>query len=429
MGKKLCEYCGESRIMTREHIIPKWYYDYLPSPDDRGFNDRARSKISNHELVVRDVCGLCNSGALSELDNFGKELFKTELSHPVFADTSRSVTTDREKLIRWLLKVSYNAARANKSDTEILSQYSGAILGISPVPSSVMLRLRTIGPSVVTGQNIEIPRRQSEGATHPSWFRVGVFRMKDFDSMYWSLRHVTINSFSFHLYVPDLRCENALAEREDLLGAIWSEELSSTEIDGNKIEVPSPQLDALTSYGAHMENFPFTYGLSHSEAISACLDEKFGLINYWIPKSDIDRKDPSGVLAYLNDLISSREVAVGMSERVEFTISGYDDDPRELWEIPEVISFLRHLDVEWPYWMLFQHPSMKWINLLAVCLSSPETIEPGAVKFDPDQYVCLMKRWFNALNELSQRFAISLTANKRVSENCSKILLGNLEDS
>lgn len=427
MGEKKCGYCGRARAMTREHIIPKWYYDYLPSADDRGFNDRARTKISNHELVVRDVCGVCNSGALSDLDNFGKDLFGRELSEPVFLGEFRKVELDRELLIRWLLKVSYNAARANKSDTEIISQYSRVILGESPVPSELILRVRTIGPSVVAGQDISIARDRSEEATYPSWFRVGVFRMRDFDSIYWSMRHVTINSFSFHLYIPDMRCATALAERESLLQAIENEELRSAEIDGNSFLVPEPQLDALTSYGAHMENFPFTYGLSHSEAIMASLDEKFGLINYWIPRADIDRQDPSEVLAYLDDLISSREVAVGLSERIEFTVSGYDDDPRELWEVPEVVSFLKLLDREWPYWMLFQHPKMKWIKLLAVCLSSPEKIGPGTVKFDPHQYVDCMNRWFLGLNGLSQRFAISLTTNKRVSDNCARILMENPE--
>ena len=30
--------------------------------------------------------------------------------------------------------------------------------------------------------------------------------------------------------------------------------------------------------------------------------------------------------------------------RIEISISGYDDDPRELWEIPEVIAWFKKAD-------------------------------------------------------------------------------------
>lgn len=40
------------------------------------------------------------------------------------------------------------------------------------------------------------------------------------------------------------------------------------------------------------------------------------------------------------------------------TISGYDDDSRELFEIPEVCRYLRGLDHEWPFWFFFLIPPL-----------------------------------------------------------------------
>lgn len=71
----ICAYCGNDRSATREHIIPSWYYKYDPNPNDVGFNERAKGKIVKTELTIRDVCEGCNSGPLSDLDSYGRDLF------------------------------------------------------------------------------------------------------------------------------------------------------------------------------------------------------------------------------------------------------------------------------------------------------------------------------------------------------------------
>jgi hypothetical protein len=39
-------------------------------------------------------------------------------------------------------------------------------------------------------------------------------------------------------------------------------------------------------------------------------------------------------------------MATKVAKRVNVTVSGYDNDPRELWEIPEVTDFLRQFTIE-----------------------------------------------------------------------------------
>ena len=117
---------------------------------------------------------------------------------------------------------------------------------------------------------------------------------------------------------------------------------------------------------------------------------------------------------------------MGLMERIEFSVHGYDDDSREIYEIPEVIDFLIALDEAWPYWMLFQHPEFRWLQVMAVCLCRPARTGDGRVTFDHELMPELMEKWFCSLNDLCHKFAISLTVNKRVSATAQSILTRGL---
>lgn len=423
----LCSYCDHDRAATREHIIPSWYYKHDPSPDDVGFMEKAKGKIIKTELVIRDVCGVCNNGPLSELDAYGKELFFSHLNRYVFKDSSESLSYDYEKLVRWLLKISYNSARAHDSDAIILAQYKKAILGEQALPAGLILRIRTIAPATHGVYSVFPAEKDSVIANYPTWFRVGVFRVNSFDSMYWAFRHITINSYSFLLYIPDLSSSHASAEADSLMDAVAAENDGSIALDSTgELIVPEPRTDSISFNMNHIGQFPITYGVVENNAIEAALDNRFGLVNYWIDRKDIEEKNISNALVFLNDLISSREVCTGLMERVELSVHGYDDDSREIYEIPEAIEFLIALDSAWPYWMLFQHPKFGWLQVMAVCLCRPARAEDGRVMFDHKLMQELIEKWFYSLNELCHKFAISLTVNKRVSATAQTILTRGL---
>ncbi|WP_269533510.1 hypothetical protein [Chitinimonas sp. BJYL2] len=423
----ICSYCDQDKAATREHIIPSWYYQHDPSPDDVGFMERAKGKIVKTELVIRDVCGDCNNGSLSELDAYGKELFLSHLARYVFKDSSESLCYDYERLVRWLLKISYNSARAHDSDTEILAQYKKIILGEQALPASVILRLRTIAPATHGVYAVFPANKDSVIADRPAWFRVGVFRVKKFDSMYWAFRHITINSYSFLLYVPDLSSSHASSEADSLMSAVAAENDGSILINSTgRLVVPEPRIDSISFNMNHIGQFPITYKVVESNVIKTALDNQFGLVNYWIDRKDIEEQNISNALAFLNDLTSSREVCMGLKERLELSVHGYNDDSREIYEIPEVIAFLRALNEAWPYWMLFQHPEFTWLQVMAVCLCSPTRTKDGKVAFDHEEMSELMTKWFCSLNELCHKFAISLTVNKRVSAQAQSILTKGL---
>jgi hypothetical protein len=99
-------------------------------------------------LKIKDVCAACNNGPLSELDSYACALFDTQFFRQAVKRETRNFVYDYPKLLRWLLKISFNVARANDSDGPVLSPFSGYMLhGNTPPPANVQVRLELICPS------------------------------------------------------------------------------------------------------------------------------------------------------------------------------------------------------------------------------------------------------------------------------------------
>ncbi|KQP66916.1 hypothetical protein ASF47_04205 [Nocardioides sp. Leaf285] len=56
------------------------------------------------------------------------------------------------------------------------------------------------------------------------------------------------------------------------------------------------------------------------------------------------------------NLMSTPEAIQQNRAAVEFVWEGYSDDPRELWDIPEVVAFNRDVNERWPCSLYFLHP-------------------------------------------------------------------------
>lgn len=63
-----------------------------------------------------------------------------------------------------------------------------------------------------------------------------------------------------------------------------------------------------------------------------------------------------------------REKFCRFENSVVFIFEGYDQDPREVQEIPEVVHFFRTLTDQWPYWLHFIQRDIKNQDNLALVL-------------------------------------------------------------
>lgn len=103
--------------------------------------------------------------------------------------------------------------------------------------------------------------------------------------------------------------------------------------------------------------------------------------------------------------------------RCLFWVSGYDDDPRELFEVPEFVAFVRKVNESSPCWIYFAHPGFskipasRWLNLIAFCSANNAEVvrQAGIDKFhfacsepEIEEFVARQMRDFHAMCSLAK---------------------------
>jgi hypothetical protein len=70
-------------------------------------------------------------------------------------------------------------------------------------------------------------------------------------------------------------------------------------------------------------------------------------------RAEVERGLIGDALDRLRLISDDREKFCRFENSVVFIFEGYDQDPREVQEIPEVVKFFRTLTAQWPYWLHF----------------------------------------------------------------------------
>jgi hypothetical protein len=106
---------------------------------------------------------------------------------------------------------------------------------------------------------------------------------------------------------------------------------------------------------------------------------------------------------------------------VEFSFSGYDSDPRELFEIQEVCAYVRLLSNALPELLFFVRttPSAHTLRLFALCIGGGHIVGQRAsggtkhrAEFDTKLVAAfLMEKW-PGLNEMTGWLGMSIDDNK-----------------
>lgn len=124
-----------------------------------------------------------------------------------------------------------------------------------------------------------------------------------------------------------------------------------------------------------------------------------------INRSTIESNDVEAIVEGLNVMTVSGDKS--LFRRLDWSISGYDHDSRELFEIPDVVAFVRRLDERWPYWGFYQHPRGRWVRALTFCLAGAHFTAASCVEWDPQLIVPTYTRWSIALAELCHRNGVA----------------------
>lgn len=195
---RTCAYCGAHGPLTREHIWPKGIIDRV------NYNLRLTGygKVISGEMTIANVCANCNNGPLSTLDKYACELYDQYFYQ--FHDSGSSIEFhyDWWQLGNWLLKASYNAARAarNQHDTKILARCTDFIRGVDKRQPDLAIWVDLVEPSYVMEQaHLGVyPTKK----LNPSMVRFAKIKIPNTKLQHYTLRVVAINSFYFYLAIP-----------------------------------------------------------------------------------------------------------------------------------------------------------------------------------------------------------------------------------
>ncbi|CDT63854.1 conserved hypothetical protein [Vibrio coralliirubri] len=151
----ICAYCKEDKKLTREHIIPDFMYKFQNQHSTNvGWNEKAQ-KVLSSEGKIKDVCAQCNNVELSDLDGFAKNMLSSSgIMTLNYLSTTVTLNYDYEFLKRWLLKLSFNSARAASNKPEVFERFIPYILGKTSKCTDVHLLIGLYKPEQLSDDEL-----------------------------------------------------------------------------------------------------------------------------------------------------------------------------------------------------------------------------------------------------------------------------------
>jgi len=111
-------------------------------------------------------------------------------------------------------------------------------------------------------------------------------------------------------------------------------------------------------------------------------------------------------LQILRRLTADRHSAMDFCGRMSLVVDGYQDDPRELFEIPAVRAYVARLDQAWPNWFFFLSQADESIKLLESCLCETIEVVPGVTSINLEQLERSRLQHFTAMHRLREALGL-----------------------
>ena len=139
--------------------------------------------------------------------------------------------------------------------------------------------------------------------------------------------------------------------------------------------------------------------------------------------------DTSFPRVFFDNLRATKELAYGCQGKIEILFWGYEDDPRELFEIDEVRQYVGRLDAVLPELFFFARADDDAVTLrlfmhclMAVGWASDPAKQPRYVDFDLTRLDRFLERHFLGLNEIAEWIGLSEEELKAISDSAVKAL-------
>jgi hypothetical protein len=138
------------------------------------------------------------------------------------------------------------------------------------------------------------------------------------------------------------------------------------------------------------------------------------------------------LLDQLVPLAGSRDAAIAWEGKITFYFDGWDRDPRETAEIPEIRSYFLDVTAEFPYWFHFVEKvgDTFWHVLRLLCRGHMERVRPGLIAWrfdDPGGLVRQVQLLLDYMNQLYDRLELPETMNERISQEVAQLIECSLQ--
>lgn len=150
----------------------------------------------------------------------------------------------------------------------------------------------------------------------------------------------------------------------------------------------------------------------------------FDFIHYAVDREDIEDGSVTHAVSFFRRIEASDALCRKFQGRVELSISGYDTDTRELWEIRDVRKWFKKADpkINWFFFCNVSPPAYGFKAYMA-CLSGTQRapdqvgVAAGVMKVSMDnakRRIILETNW-PKLNAMTDRLGMPIEENKRIS--------------
>lgn len=136
-----------------------------------------------------------------------------------------------------------------------------------------------------------------------------------------------------------------------------------------------------------------------------------------VSRTDVESNDISTTLDALSSLLTDNATVRKFQGSVAVSFDGFNEDPREIYEIPQIRRFCTELDRYFPYWLYFLSTDDSSLKMITFCLCKVEKKGPGLVTLDNMDLGRFLHSHFTAMNELFDRHSLDTETNRAISEN------------
>ncbi|MCD8120849.1 MAG: hypothetical protein LUE65_01230 [Clostridiales bacterium] len=128
-----------------------------------------------------------------------------------------------------------------------------------------------------------------------------------------------------------------------------------------------------------------------------------------IPKMDVLMEDFTNIETLIDNIASDREKLLEMRNSWAVFFLGYDDDPREIPDIPEVVNWIKksmEAGIPWFYFMRATQDNLGLVTFMICCGSDHDSDHPGRYIFEKERMLAFIKKNLSNLADFVEKHNI-----------------------